>query len=86
MVKEASVSDNPELRKRMLFILCNLMTSSKTAAEAVSHCELLEILMATAQLIGSENEQSKALARKALKAAEKWGLIAPNPDREDEDE
>ncbi|XP_055343715.1 protein unc-45 homolog B-like [Paramacrobiotus metropolitanus] len=80
IMKESSMSDDVELRVRILFILGNLIKLSDDAAKAIANSELLEILMATVQLKGVANEKSKSLALAALRAALKKQLIAPNPD------
>ena len=69
------MSEEPELRRRMLIILGNLMEACKEAAESVMNCELKDLLMVTAQVASAQNEEIKQLAGRALKAAVKHGLV-----------
>lgn len=85
-LKEISVAELPALRERALLIVGNLIANSQEAAEAITQCEILEILMATSMLTGPENKKFKDLALRALRAAYKKKLIAPNPTFEEIDE
>ena len=73
-------SDNTELQHRGMYILANLVEASKDIAEEIVENEFLEIFMAYAQ--GEKyasNVQDQA--KRALKKAEDYGLIVPNPNR-----
>ncbi|GAV04806.1 hypothetical protein RvY_15029 [Ramazzottius varieornatus] len=86
VMKEISVSEDADIRLRGLYIISSLIRNNDQAAEAITSCELLEILMATSQLIGQDNAKARDVAMSALKAAAKKKIIAPNPIYDEEDE
>lgn len=78
ILKELVTSSSEALRYRGMFILANLVGSSKETAVKIMECELLEVCMVYSQ--GKFPANVQASARRALDKAVEYGLIKPNPE------
>ncbi|KAK3922408.1 Protein unc-45-like protein B [Frankliniella fusca] len=85
-----SLLGNPDvgLQYRGVYIVNNLMQSSKEVAEKIISTNIMEILMALS-LLEDGDEKVKKYALEALKSAEQWKLIkkpGANSDEENEED
>lgn len=79
ILKELVVSESTDLQHRGMYILANLVDSSKEIAQDLVGDDFLEIFMALAQ--NSElSESVKSSAARALEKFQKYGFIKPNPE------
>jgi Tfp pilus assembly protein PilF len=78
ILKELITKENEELRFRGMYILANLIDSTKEIAEKLIKDEFLELLMVFLQ--GDYPDNIKNQAERAIKKAAEYGLIKPNPD------
>ena len=80
ILKELVISEDPDLQHRGVYIVANLIESSKEIAEKFVGSEFLEILMALCQGDNVCKDQVKDSARRALAKAADHQLIQPNPE------
>ena len=77
ILKELVTSASEELQFRGVYIVANLVESSKETAVKIMESELLEVCMAYSQ--GDFPARVKDSARRALSKAIEFGVIQPNP-------
>jgi hypothetical protein len=77
ILKELVTSASEELQFRGVYIVANLVESSKETAVQIMESELLEVCMAYSQ--GDFPARVKDSARRALSKAIEFGVIQPNP-------
>ncbi|XP_018318631.1 protein unc-45 homolog B [Agrilus planipennis] len=76
---------NNNVRYRGVSIIRNMMESSQEVAEKIIATDIMEILMALLKLEEDGIKNVKPAIEKALKAAEKWGIIKKNDGTVNED-
>ena len=75
-------SENLELRHRGLYILANMIESSKEIASKLMEDEIFELLMAL-KLTDANTESVKKELDRCFDGAQKWKVIQENPEKDD---
>ena len=76
-------SANLELRHRGLYIVANLIESSKETAEKLMEDEMFELLMALKLAGSNTSDGAKKELDRCFAAAQKWNVIQENPEKHD---
>ena len=78
ILKQILVSDDAAVQHRAVYIVANMLESSKEVAEMLIAGDVFEILLALMQVDGTDKANVKEHAERGLKAAQGWGLIEEN--------
>ncbi|XP_065053544.1 protein unc-45 homolog B-like [Rhopilema esculentum] len=78
ILKQILVFQDLEIQHRAVYIVANMLESSKDVAEKLIEGEVFEILLALMQVEGEGTKSVKEHAKRGLKAAQHWGLIKEN--------
>ena len=78
ILKELVTKSSEALQLRGMYIIANMVDSSKEIAAKIFKCELLEVCVAFSQ--GQFPAGVQEAAKRALAKAVEYGLIQPNPD------
>ena len=78
ILKQLLVVDDVEIQHRAVFIVANMLESSKDVAEIIISGDIFEIFLALMTTTEEERKAVREHAERGLKAAQKWGIIKEN--------
>ena len=78
ILKHLLVVDDAEIQHRAVFIVANMLESSKEVAEVIISGDFFEIFLALMTTTEKDKTAIREHAERGLKAAQKWGIIKEN--------
>ncbi|TKR96835.1 hypothetical protein L596_010797 [Steinernema carpocapsae] len=77
VIKEMCAQENPEIQRRCMQGISNMVASSEKVASAIMATDIFHVLVAVAKHKEKGREEAQELAGKAIEAAVKYNVIAP---------
>ena len=78
ILKQILVLEDSEIQHRAVYIVANMLESSKDVAELLITGDVFEILLALMHVEGEDKSAIREHAERGLKAAQSWDLIKEN--------